>query len=1199
MERIVATRPDGTTYELAKRGNSQGFTQAMQRWDLQGADIVSVTVESAIPMTYGIGDKINVFGREYKLNRLPKVTKNANYHFVYELEFEGIQYDLLRVTYDLTIDTTSNQLQDIQADSLTGNLQRFATVLIANANRVFPGKWSLGTCPDTIADKTLTFGESDNCLSVLQNLCSEFNVEFSIELTNNINVLSFSDEAGSIFPFDFKFGRGRGLYHLERLNVDTSNIITRLKVYGSTENIAYNYRANRLCLPNKTKGQSYFENASAIAQYGVWEAVKYFDDIKPTFDGEVTAIDSNNVLKFTDTSMFDLNAEDSDGNTLYLIAGQTAKIHFNTGNLAGYEFDVHNYDHSTHTFTLKQFEDERGDVFPSDTSVAFQIAVGDKYKILGVALPQTYVDEAEDKLEVDGLEYFNQNRQPKVKYALSIDKNFFESLVEGTVTQTLLHPGVWLHIIDSDIDVDKSIRIVSLTRQLFDEYNYTLEVSDTVANATIINNIISDIIDINNVIHINNLNNPARARANWRSSREVLDMVFDPEGDYYTEKIKPNSIDTLCLSVGAKSMQFGLIGVTFKPNYNGNANSMVVTAGTLVHYTINEDAARVWNIASGTQTFSDSNTAYYIYAKCNKSGEGAIIVCTTQQMQVDQANFYYFFIGIVNSVDPDLHARSVSLMYGFTMINGRFIQTGRICSSGGGATYFDLDAGEIGGKIKLLSGSSGYNNLSDIPDLSHFLSDTDGLIEIWYKTVAPTTSNAPASSWNTIALKKAHKGDLYRFLNDTPVQQEGEGEQGRASARWYRWESYNTIVDNTDYIDYHWVEVVPVPEWFNNIVPDTLPSTSQKMFSFITPTPPYSVGDIWLNGGVFMKCLTARSASESFVMSDWDDSGIYDCTQTVIDGGIITSGTIRLAGRGGDIKAGVTGNGTNANSVRMWAGDTFDNRANAPFRVLQNGKMVATGSEVIDSLIKGTMRSPFQNGDSNAFSSLIYDNIITTSGHSVTLVWDTTQSGRRIMVCGSGTIIAPSGSNQYIYYDGSRKTTSLTYNNEMLTLVGYGTTETFYGWIIVDRDTFYGNTETYGHSLKALMMGVVSLQSISGGIRIKLRGAVFDDTTVSSIGFSHGGSVGRYKISLPASWFTVNGNVVLDNILVIGSACEDSATVALRGKSYNSNANKVELTISSALVGGYSCWTTFNFIIYNGNQWQNSQQIGSFDYATT
>ena len=112
-----------------------------------------------------------------KLNRLPKVKKTGMHEFQYDLEFEGIQYDLFRVTYDVTIDTTTNELQDVQGDTLTGDLHRFMTVLVANANRVFPGKWVLGVCPETAGDKTLTFGESDNCLSVLQNLCGESNLQ--------------------------------------------------------------------------------------------------------------------------------------------------------------------------------------------------------------------------------------------------------------------------------------------------------------------------------------------------------------------------------------------------------------------------------------------------------------------------------------------------------------------------------------------------------------------------------------------------------------------------------------------------------------------------------------------------------------------------------------------------------------------------------------------------------------------------------------------------------------------------------------------------------------------------------------------------------------------------------------------------------------------------------------------------------------
>ncbi len=101
-----------------------------------------------------------------------------------------------------------------------------------------------------------------------------------------------------------------------------------------------------------------------------------FDKIKPTFNGSITGLVSGSVLKFVDTKMFDLNALENDGvTTKYLLSVFPAKIHFNTGNLAGYEFDVHYYDHATHTFTLVKITDERGDVFPSESSTAFSLAL--------------------------------------------------------------------------------------------------------------------------------------------------------------------------------------------------------------------------------------------------------------------------------------------------------------------------------------------------------------------------------------------------------------------------------------------------------------------------------------------------------------------------------------------------------------------------------------------------------------------------------------------------------------------------------------------------------------------------------------------------------------------------------------------------------------------------------------------------------
>lgn len=712
MEQIIVTRRNGTTYPLAVKKEATAITQAQQSWGLLGDDLVQISIESPFPQQHEIGDWISVFGRIYTLNQLPRVRKSGVHKYAYDLTFEGVQYDLLRAFYDVTIETTGNTLQDVQGDALTGNLKRFATVLISNANRVFPDKWKLGTCPDTASDKTLTFGDGDNCLAVYQNLCKTFDVEANISVRDGVRTIDFVKRVGTTHPFVFEFGKGKGLYALDRQNVDSSNIVTRLKVFGSADNITNKYRANRLCLPGKSKAQSFIEEATAIQKYGIHEARKVFEDIKPTFNGRVSELVAGSVLKFKDASMFDLNALEADGRTTkYLVAGVSAKIHFNTGNLAGYEFDIHKYDHATRTFTLKKLTDDRGAVFPSATSVAFQFAVGDEYKILDVTLPEQYQTDAERRLQEQGNEYYRQNSQPKVKYGLSVSKEYLLKLfADGTTS--LFTPGDYINIKDESIGVDKAVRIQSLQRSLFDVYNYTLTIAD-VAESNITTRVISELLEIDKITTLHQLKDPTRAKANWRSSREVLDMVFDPEGDYYTDKIKPNSIDTLALSVGAKSMQFALQNVVFDANYQGQKNVVKVSAGTLTHYTI-EDSQRTWIVAPAVVSLDEENTPYYILARCSKSGESATIVFSKSTIRVEQeAGMYHFWIGVVNSVDETLQARSIALSYGFSTINGRFIKTGRI-ESADGNTYFDLDAGEIRGNILFKGGKTLDNAVSDI-----------------------------------------------------------------------------------------------------------------------------------------------------------------------------------------------------------------------------------------------------------------------------------------------------------------------------------------------------------------------------------------------------------------------------------------------------------------------------------------------------
>lgn len=1115
---IIITKPNGSRVPMESRATATAITAAKQTWALNAEDTIAITVVSPFPQSYGIGDVITVFGRDYRLNRLPKVSKTGMQEYQYDLEFEGIQYDLMRVTYDVNINTTNNQLQDIQGDSLTGDLKRFMEVLISNANRVFPGKWALGVCPETDGDNTLTFSESDNCLSVLQTLCSEdkFGVEFEIGRVNGVYVINIKKTIGQTLPFVLEYGKGKGLYSISRENVSSSNIVTRLKVYGSTENITSKYRADRLCMFGKDKASSYIEKADAVAKYGIFEGRKNFN-IKPTFTGKVSSVVDGDVLSFIDTSFpFDINAKNASGETLYLISGVSAKVHFNSGNLAGYEFEVHAYDHATHKFTLVKQTDDRGNVFPSETSPAFQISQNDTYKVLDIAYSRDIEEAAEKKLAEEGNKYYDQNSQPKVQYSVNVTKAFIENkLALSDGITNVFAPGDYLPIKDDEIGVDKSIRIKSFTRNVLDPYDYSLTISDTQTKGDITTRVISDLVDIDKVLTINNLKDPAQARANWRSSREVLNMVFDPEtGGYYKDKITPESVDTMMLSVGAKSMQFGLINTVFEPNFNGNPNLFKWKGGVLTHYTIDPDKARSWVLADGT-TALQQDVPYYIYAVCNRDNSaGTMSISTTQHKVEESPNVYYFLIGILGSIDADTKVRAISLTYGFTTINGRFIKTGRI-ESADGTTYFDLDQSEIGGRIvftqngqeKTLEelGSEAMESKDFINNtlpgiLDEIKAQLDGQIEQHFYQIDPSPlstapgseDGVPNSGWTDSTTKENHLGDLYynttsgkvwryvkiqwrpkpgyapgtfyvwqelqdselaqaiaianealelgkeknRIFTSTPVTPYDVGDlwvQGATgdimrcktaresgaftSSDWEKASKYtddsalknfingdfaNAIDTMTEQIDGKietWFQTSdPASNWTTNAekakhVGDMWYNSSTKLlkcyrqtFRFVNgmgtvvyiwqtiedkkaidaydaaskaqdtadgkrrvfvaqPYPPYDVGDLWVDGKELRRCITAR-ASGSWNTNDWVVAVYYDNTQTTIDGGIVTSGTIQVAGDNKSILAGITGNGTASDSIRFWAGASFENRKTAPFRVMQDGSVVMSKAQV-------------------------------------------------------------------------------------------------------------------------------------------------------------------------------------------------------------------------------------------------------------
>lgn len=1117
MEQIIIKHPDGSTVLLQSGPRTSGITKAEQNVGLLAEDTVAITVKSASPLEFSLGDTIEVYGKIYTLNQLPEIKKTGVRKFEYILTFEGVQYELIDVQFLLPDDTIG--------DSFTGNIFDFLQIFLNNVSRVFPGKWVLGEYPKNTEYKTLTYSGS-NCLEVLQNLCGEYSQEFEITQKNGVRTINIR-KAGVAFPYTFKYGKTGGLYELTRQNINSKNVVTRLYVYGGSNNLGSSYRHSKLCLPGSSgKNDSYIENAAAIAAFGLKENTKTFDKIFPNRYGEVTTLGSKYYAFIDNTMNFDLNETDSQGQTKWLIAGVNAKVKFTTGNLAGYEFEIHKYTHSTKEIQLVPFTDENGLKFPSETSAAFKFAPGDKYFFTDINLPDSYKIEAELELQEESESYYLQNCQPQVQYGLNIDQNFIKQFAGNLTVVNLFAVGDYIPIEDEDIGVEKSIRITGFTRDLLKPYKYSLTLADSVTKSTY-TRIISDLKEIDEIIKINNLADPSQARRNWRASQEVLAMVFDPEGDYYSEKIKPLSIETTMLQVGAKSMQFVLRNVVFEPNYQSNPNYIRISGGQLIHYTI-EETIRNWEIAQATYSNLSTNTAYYIYARCSiAAGAGTIILDTTQRKVDYEPGFYTFMIGVLNSVETDAGgknpARLVSLTYGSSTINGRFIKTGRIESSGGGSTYFDLDNGEIGGNIKFISSDGSKKDVSAVDDaaqetkdyinntlpgiLDEIQAQLDGQIEQFFYEYDPTTGNVPANTWNTTQLKDEHLGDLFyntssgkvwrwvkdgntykwqelqdtelaqalalanealalaknknRIFTATPYTPYEVGDlwvQGTSgdimrckttrltgsynSSDWEKASKYTNDAALTSFINGSFASTVSdltnqidgkIESWFQTSDPATAWTTAavrakhvgdmwyssstkllkrytvsgstyswttiedqkaidayaaasqaqdtadKKRQIFVTqPKTPYDIGDLWLrewtDNGVAKKdlfrCITARKTG-SYITNDWVIGVYYDNTVTTINGGIVTSGTVQLAGSTSSILAGITGQGTAASSVRIWAGASTENRATAPFRVLQDGSFVATKATIEGKIIatsgefSGTLK-----GVSGSFKSL-------------------------------------------------------------------------------------------------------------------------------------------------------------------------------------------------------------------------------------
>ncbi len=652
------------------------------------------TYGSAIDLQ--IGDFVTYNSENYYINRLPDAEKINNSAFKYTIIFESVLYNLSRKLF-----ISADGLADF---SYNGTATDFITNIVASINAIDPG-WTVGTV-DTSDPQTLQFA-NESCRAVLTRVAEAFKMEFELSGKE----ISLMKSVGTVVPLTFQYGRDAGLYSLKRQQVSNQNIVTKVYGFGGTKNIPLTYRSRAKRLVFESAGNRFLTKNTSL--YGVIEGQFTDENIYPQRTGTITSknmvfdagsgTDFNSKTSYVADSALDFNIND------YLIEGITAMIVFKTGAMMGIECEIWKYDNATKRIYFNPYSDADGYTTPSyNGGSPVQPEVGDTYTLVNISLPQSYINTAEAALLAATQAYIDENSIPQVVYSCAIDPKYAASISLD------LNVGDKVTIIDADLGINSVIRASGIDFPLVNPYQVNALIADFVPY-TLQERIIKNTVSTKKETIFVDRRSAEQARRNSMRQKQMKDLLFDTDGYFDQTNIKPFSIETAYLAVGTKSRDFWLSGVVIKANYGGDANAFNISAGSLVHLQIQIGGAGfTWVIANPvTISALTPATAYYLYAKCSKAVLTGQWILSSSQITFEAVEgYYHFLVGSLFAVTDGY--RDFDFVAGMTYISGNTVTTGIIRSIDGN-TYFNLNTGEIAGKITFTGGSSGYANLTDRP----------------------------------------------------------------------------------------------------------------------------------------------------------------------------------------------------------------------------------------------------------------------------------------------------------------------------------------------------------------------------------------------------------------------------------------------------------------------------------------------------
>lgn len=708
---MITLHYNNTTLDIYEDDNSYRYRALMQKPQL----ILKFSLPEYIE--FPVGTWCEYQNMRFKVFSHQNIKKSGTRNIEYTISFG--QDDEYMGLYKLR-----NSVDKRLKWSMCATPREFIQEIVRNLNeKEGADNWSVGQCIEA-NEQTIEFNHT-YIDAALQSIADTFETEWEI-VNKKISlhkVEYFKDD-----PLPLSYGKGNGFIPgLGRTSQSDEMPIKRLYVQGGEDNIDRSkYGSRYLLLPKSQtleyEGRTYKTDADGLYIERVdkiSDAVKEdsldCDEFYPSRIGIVSKVEvineDKNFYDIIDNNIpSDLNYND------YIIAGETPTLIFQSGMLAGREFEF-KYKHAERRFELVPMEED-GQTFPSKD---FPINSLDTYAVFGIMLPHSYICDNTQKV---GASWDMFREAVKYMYEHEEQKFTFTGTLQGLWSKrNWLRVGGRLkvggYILFSDTQFAKdgvSIRITGIKDYLSSPYSPTIELSSSVSG----NSVASDLKKIDNtevVIDDTKKDIMQYTKRRFRDAKETISMLNDSLLNF-SQSVSPITVQTMAMLVGDESLQFRFVEsksklspIEFLITYDNAVKQLHCPHGYLQHMTLGistissihaDSEYKVWEVAEYlSPVLDDDSKKYYLYAKVSRTDTNAKGEFTLSETAIDMDavdGYYYLLVGILNSAYED--ERSYVNLYGFTEILPSRITTDKVVSADG-KSWLDLNTGamKLGDKL--------------------------------------------------------------------------------------------------------------------------------------------------------------------------------------------------------------------------------------------------------------------------------------------------------------------------------------------------------------------------------------------------------------------------------------------------------------------------------------------------------------------